>query len=269
MSLARLALRIVTARALKGATLAGTRVYDSAVEPIDLQVRDNREPFLVVLTDEHDRSVTGRDLRHGTDTCELVIEIAVAARVPVDVPDVGATTEVIIPHTDAGMELVIDLVGHQITDTLMSGASVWSRLWQKFVMRATRIGSRRGASSEGGVRFAARQIVITTDLMADPVRGQALPGPWAELIAAMEADAELAGLAIVIRHAIEGDALLTDEAMVASLFAISAGTVNAMSLTPIRDLAGDAVDLVEVVVDQEDTAPDLVLTEAAADEQGV
>lgn len=269
MSLARLALRIVTARALKGATLAEGRVFDSAIEPVDVQTATHRLPFCTVYTDEHDRTITGRDLRMGNDNCELVIEIAVAARVPVDVLDGGVPTEVVIPPTDAGMEVVLDLVGHQITEALMSGATVWSRLWQEFAMRATRVMSRRGASSEGGVRFAARQIVINTDMLADPVRGQALPGPWARLIAAMEADPELAGMAIVIRHAIEGDGPLTEEAMVSSLYAIAAETVTAMGLTPVRDLAGVKVDLTEVVVDQEDTAPDLVLTEAAADEQGV
>ena len=39
MSLGRLVMRIAAARALRGATLAGLRVYDSAIAPIDTALR--------------------------------------------------------------------------------------------------------------------------------------------------------------------------------------------------------------------------------------
>lgn len=264
MSLSRLALRIITARALAGTTLAGSRVFDSAVEPIDLHVQTQRQPFLTVMTDDHDRQVSGRDLRHGTDSCELVIEVAVATTVKAGT---GGAEEVVVPHTDAGMEVVLDLIGHQITETLMGGQSAWAKLWRDFAMRTTRITSRRGASAENGVRFAARQIIITVDLMADPIRGEAMPAPWQWLLTAMEDDPEMVDLAALVRYAIEGDAALTPEALAASTYGINEATVAAVGETPVRDDAGAPVTVDQITIDQEG-APDWTLTEGAADEAG-
>lgn len=251
MSLARLALRIAATKALTGQTLAGARVRDSAVEGIDLQVQTERQPFVVIYTDDHTRVTTGKDLRHGDDDCELVIEVAVAARVPVAIPgeeEGGEATEVVVPHTDAGMELMLDLIGHQAIEALSGGASVWAAIWRDFVLRVRRIVSRRGAGTENGVRFAARQIVMTVDLLADPVRGEAMNGPWVRLLAAMEADSDLADIGAVIRYAIEGDAPLTAEAVAASRQGLSPATVDAIGIAPVRDEDGNAVDLTEIEV---------------------
>lgn len=264
MSLSRFALRVATAQALKGATLAGAKVFDSAIDPIDVQARAAREPFIVVLTDEHSRTPSGgRDMRHGTDACELVIEVAVATKATAQ----DGTEEVIIPHTDAGMEFTLDLTCHQIGEALMGGTGAWSKLWRKFAFTVTQIVARRGASAETGVRFAARQIVVSCNILSDPVRGEPMPAAWTELLAAMDADAELAGLSGVVRFAIEGDVLMTPEALVASTFGIAESAVDAMGLTPIRDLAGEPV-LVEEVITDNTPPPDWSLTEAAADDAG-
>ena len=95
MSLARLAMRIAAARALRGATLAETRVYDSAIAPIDQTIAEERQPILIVITDDHEMEVTGRDLFHGSVSCDLVIEAAIAARVEF----AGEESVVTIPHT--------------------------------------------------------------------------------------------------------------------------------------------------------------------------
>ena len=78
MSLARLAMRIAAARALRGSTLAEGRVYDSAILPIDETIAAERQPILIVTTDDHELEVTGRDLFHGNVSCDLVIEAAIA-----------------------------------------------------------------------------------------------------------------------------------------------------------------------------------------------
>ena len=81
MSLTRLVMRLAAARALKDRTLAGARVFDSAVDPIDQTIAAQRLPLLVLTTDEHELDVTGRDLGSGTHRCDLVIELAIASRV--------------------------------------------------------------------------------------------------------------------------------------------------------------------------------------------
>ena len=166
MSLSRLAMRVAAARALKGATLAEARVFDSAVDPIDQTIAETRQPILIVTTDDHEVEVTGRDLGHGNISCDLVIEAAIASRVELNTPDGdGGEVTIAIPHTDEGMELALDVMEHQVMAALTRERSDWSRVWMKLVPRVSRRLSRRGASVEKGVRFAARQIVLTCDLI--------------------------------------------------------------------------------------------------------
>ena len=124
MSLARLAMRVAAARAIRGATLAEDRVYDSAIDPIDHAVLETRQPFVVVSTEDHDVTVTGRDLFYGAHECKLMIETAVASRVEIDGED-GLT----IPHTDEGMEIVLDILEHQIIASLTRERTAWSRVF--------------------------------------------------------------------------------------------------------------------------------------------
>ena len=111
MSLSRLAMRIAAARALKGATFAEARVFDSAIDPIDQTIAEARAPVLIVTTDDHEIDTVGRDLMHGDTRCELVIEAAIASRV-----EVSRDVSLSIPHTDEGMEIVLDLIETTVAD---------------------------------------------------------------------------------------------------------------------------------------------------------
>ena len=207
MSLTRLAMRLAAARALRDRTLAGARVFDSAVDPIDQTIAEQRQPLLVLTTDEHALEVSGRDLGSGTHRCDLVIELAIASRVEVPAEDgQGGQITIAIPHTDEGMELTLDLMEHQVVSALTRDDGAWSRAWMMLVPRITRQVSRRGASSENGVRFAARQLVLTCDLIDAPAPGAALPadGAWSKVLTLMEADAAMADIASLIRAEIEG-----------------------------------------------------------------
>jgi hypothetical protein len=212
MSLTRLAMRLAAARALLDRTLAGGRVFDSAVDPIDQTIAETRQPLIVITTDEHELETIGRDLSSGTHRCELVIEIAIASRVEVPASDgEGGQITIAIPHTDEGMELTLDIMEHQVATVLNRDDNPWSRAWMKLVPRITRSLSRRGASAENGVRFAARQIVLSCDLVDTPVAGAAIApnSAWGELLALMDEDPALAGIASLLRAEIEGD--LADE----------------------------------------------------------
>jgi hypothetical protein len=243
MSLPRLAMRIATAHALRGATLAGNRVHDSAIAPIDQTIAEERQPILIVTTDDHEMEVTGRDLFHGTVSCDLVIEAAIAARIEL----AGEESMITIPHTDEGMELALDLMEHQVMAALTRGRSEWSRVWMKLVPRISRRLSRRGASVEKGVRFAARQIVLTCDLVDVPADGAAiLDGTaWADLLGVMEANTDLAPIAQVLRSQIEGDTLV-DWRRAAAMLGIHLQIADAIGLGPVFDLSQDPQILEEV-----------------------
>lgn len=253
MSLARLAMRLAAARALKGATLAGDRVFDSAIDPIDQTIAETRQPVLIVYTDDQEAQITGRDLMHSSVSCELVIEAAIAARVEVPMPDgEGGETSIVIPHTDEGMELVLDIIEHQAVAALTRERSDWSRVWMKLVPKITKRLSRRGASSEKGVRFAARQITITCDLIEAPTDGGPVPagGTWADLLAVMGADPQLGPIADMLRAEIEGDTL-ADWRRAANMLGIELETADAIGLGPVLDLTDDPELLQAVVIRDE------------------
>ena len=236
MSLARLAMRVAAARALRGATLAEERVHDSAVAPIDQTIAEERLPILIVTTDDHEMEVTGRALFHGNVSCDLVIEAAIAARVEV----AGEESVITIPHTDEGMELALDLMEHQVMAALTRERSDWSRVWMKLVPRISRRLSRRGASVEKGVRFAARQFVLTCDLIEVPTDGTAIAAgtAWADLLSMMEDDADLAPIARMLRSEIEGQPL-ADWRRAANMLGIHLETANAIGLGPVLDISDD------------------------------
>ena len=245
MSLARLAMRVVAARALRDATLAEGRVHDSAIAPIDQTIAEERQPVLIITTDDHEMEVTGRDLFHGNVSCDLVIEAAIASRVEV----VGEESVITIPHTDEGMELALDLMEHQVMAALIRGRTPWSRVWMKLVPRISRRLSRRGASVEKGVRFAARQIVLTCDLIEAPTDGAAIAAgtAWADLLSVMEEDTDLAPIARMLRAEIEGTPL-ADWRRAANMLGILLETADAVGLGPVLDLADDPQIIEEVEI---------------------
>ncbi len=262
MSLARLAMRIAAARALKGATLAEDRVFDSAIDPIDQTIAETRKPVLIVSTEDQEADITGRDLTHARVACELVIEVAIAARVEITMPDgEGGETSIVIPHTDEGMELVLDVMEHQIMAALTRERSTWSKVWMLLVPRVSRRNSRRGASSEKGVRFAARQITLTCDLIEAPTDGGPIPagGTWAEVFAAMQTDPQLAWIGEMLRAEIEGEPL-ADWRRAANMLGIHLKTADALGIGPVLDLDADP-EMSESAVVRTTGRPDTIIEE--------
>jgi len=268
MSLTRLVMRLACVQALKGQTLAGTRVFDSAVAPLDLVVEEHRQPLIVVTTDEHEADITGRDLLRGAQTCDLVIEIAIAATASMPSSnEPGEAITIEIPHTDEGMELTLDMLEHQCVAALIRDNTPWATIWMNLVPRVTRRLSRRGASSDHGLRFAARQIVLTCDLVDTPARTADLSdsSAWGLALAAMDADANLARIANMLRAEIDGGGLADWQIIAQSLGLTDVGVRN-IGLEPALDENGDPVQLDVVLIDEDDAIT--TIDAAFADEQG-
>ena len=197
MSISRTAVRVAAARAVTNRTLAGSRVSDSAIEPIDITITETRLPLITVLTDDDQTDGIGRETWQGRRELDLIFEIAVAT----EVKD-GAFT---IPETDFGLEWALDIIEHQIERALFDEGTAWSSIFMALVPRIHSKASRRGASAERGVRFAARQIVYKVDPIAAPLPGDAIDPalPYGRLLAAMEQDADLAEYGVFLRGIIE------------------------------------------------------------------
>jgi hypothetical protein len=110
----------------------------------------------------------------------------------------------------------------------------------KLVPRISRRLSRRGASVEKGVRFAARQIVLTCDLIEAPTDGAAISAgtAWADLLSVMAEDADLAPIAAILRSEIEGMPL-ADWRRAANMLGIHLESADAIGLGPVLDLSED------------------------------
>jgi len=199
MSLSRLALRIVTIAALRGRTLAGDAVRDSAFPALDCGAQEESHLILAVYTDDGNASPRNGDLLSGQAVLSLVIESAVA----ICVPSQGTW---VIPATDAEKETTLDLLDRQIRRALMDPDTPWSRLWRGLVAEVTAVAIRPSAREENGQRPASRQLEIQVTTLADPRPGHTATGVWADLLAELEADASLAPVAPLLRAEIEGEA---------------------------------------------------------------
>jgi len=268
MSLTALAVRICAIQALRGATLAGTRVKDSALTPLDLTDHADAAPVITVATDEGALDARGRDLLNSDRTLELIVELACAASVTVPLDDgEGTEQHVVIPHTDGGLEAVLDIMGRQVDRAFLAG-NEWSDLLRTFIDGFERVTLRRGAGSEKGVRFAAHQIVYSCKVMAEPPFAPVEPGSvWDRFLAALRGlGADTAGLADLIQAEIEAPDLVSWRKVETDLGlrdrgAIQIGIGPAIENPPLDEEPGP----LETVVIQSEGASSVVVDEDMLD----
>lgn len=197
MSLVAYAIRTTLWRALLGKTYAQDRVYDSEVAPIDEVVQDRPEPFIIVATDDETAEVSGHNYIGADRDLDVVIEIALAT-------ELRRGSGPNIPHTDEGLEMALNYMARQVMRVLQADTDPWADLFRTFSLTTKKMTARRGASVEKGVRFAARQIILTVTPLHEPEFGVAPSGAWADLIAAMRDDEILADFADGLAEEIAG-----------------------------------------------------------------
>ena len=242
--IASLAARICAQRAISGATLAGGRVHDSEIRPIDEALRDEPQPFIVLATEDENATITGLDVTGGDRRLDLYVEIGVGSMVRIEQDDVEAVT---IPHTDAGLELSINLISRQVIAALFVGGGAWGDLFRTIVPEVQRIYTRRGAGSENGVRFAARQIVIECKPIFEPTFGIEPDAgtPWARFIALMQADAELSPIAEAVHAALVGSPI-PDWRAIGTMIGLSEAAQRGIGIGPLSDEPEEPAQLEEV-----------------------
>jgi hypothetical protein len=206
-----MALRLAFVRVLRGRTLAGGAVYDSAIDPIDHMVGEGKsEPFIVVSSEDESTETTGRDVTSGSRKIDIVVEIAMAVAVKGEGPrdsEHSVPSAISIPSTDAGLEISIGLISREVHRMVFETRSGWGKLIQTIVVNTPIIKSRRGVGNKEGARFAARMIVFTLEVLDDPCFGDDPKGKdtvWGDYIALLEADDELSAMAPLIRSTIIG-----------------------------------------------------------------
>lgn len=196
--LARIALRVATIEALKGKTFVDNNVLDSEMGALgvaaDGSIRTDQDaPFVSVYVD--DSKIEDRlNLRalHRSGPTELTIETGITAAMTETDQETGESMVVGIgtPATDRALEFFLDCVGRQIVSALTDPRDAWAEVWRGLSTSILKIERKRTSDAAAtGTRTAAHQLVITLDLLPDPVFGEpiASTSTWAKFLAQMEA----------------------------------------------------------------------------------
>lgn len=186
MSLAAYAIRTCLWRALYEHTSAGKLVFDSSINPLEELLKGTPAPVIVISTEDENsgaEGITGFSFTSADRELTLIIEIAIGTAMK-------DRAGYLIEQTDDGLEQNINYLVRQVQRVMQVDMGDWSDLFRSFVCNVKRFQSRRGTGGEG-VKFAARQIQIVCEPLAEPDFGVTPYGEWLRLVNAMKADAEM------------------------------------------------------------------------------
>ena len=163
MSLTRTALRLVVLEAIKGATIADNRVFDSRMDDLAPDAFTGDElPTAILLTDKDEGSSLseqngGPPFMRET---ELSIELGMTQRVR-NVSEEGAAPEefLIYPDTDARLEAALDTFEFQIVRHLQYADTDLCILFRRF-WRIMKYDCHRQVMDEVGVKVACRVLTL-------------------------------------------------------------------------------------------------------------
>lgn len=169
MSLVRAALRILVVEALKGATLAGGRVFDSLLGDLspDQFHTGDEAPTLVVLTDKDEGEANsaqnggppfGREM-------ELSIEMGMTQRVR----SASEGDVLIYPNTNARLEAALDTFEFQVMRHLQYSSNPLCVLFRRFY-RITKYDCHRQVFDETGTLVACRLLTLVCYASDDKIK---------------------------------------------------------------------------------------------------
>lgn len=198
MSLDRTALRLAACMALTNGfappypTIAGPRVYDSRIDPIQGATADDLVPIVIVATEHHEAenlSQTSGGPPFG-NAVDLVLELSIGM-----IDKEGGL--VLSIETEPELEAMLDRFEQQVKWALLRDpVSPWTG-WvhgnaHSVATRVTAWRSDVFRERDGSARLSARQIAIKVDLradadlvIADAAGDPAIPAPLGPLLAAV------------------------------------------------------------------------------------
>lgn len=175
MTMVRTALRLCVAEALRGATIAGERVYDS--RPGDFSpdsMPEDALPTIIVLTDKDEGEALseqngGPPFRRMVD---VVFELALIQRITIETLDedgnvTGSEFDVMTPDTDKRHEAALDLLEFQVKQCLSSDPVNPLSIIFRRLARVKKYDCHRQITDEAGVKIAARLLTWSCDITDD------------------------------------------------------------------------------------------------------
>lgn len=242
MSLSVAALQLCVVQALDGRVQA--KVLDSSVDPRDLE--NDPLPVIIVYSSDGRRRVQGMEffdpILHAVD---LVLDLGVAHKTTRTFENGGMQEVVEFQATDASYDALLQTMDYECAKVLFTENGTWPELFRRFVHRFSKEAETtwaRGALAEGGRQAFLRQ-TYRFEVVSDPIPGAEPSDLWRDLLAAMDADAELAELSKYWRSLITSPGLPSWRALQGEL-GLNGATMTAMGDGPISGEVGAGGDLI-------------------------
>ncbi|MBN9308725.1 MAG: hypothetical protein J0I99_00725 [Devosia sp.] len=232
MSLNRLVLRTAGVTALNNfgvgpfPTLAGPHIYDSKIEPVDSVDKDVAYPMCVIYTDYDRNAVAHRELtepRSLTITFELLIGI-------LSRDDQTPNYTLNMPVTDSELEASLDIFEFQIFEALRADNAA-ANVFRTICYGPKQITSRRGATTEGGTKIAARQVTYEADCLPEP-SAPTVPSWMAPFLDQLEASDGFDGIGEQLQALYAGGAAVTEMDRIARTLGWSRDTYERLGYPP-------------------------------------
>ena len=159
MNLDRLVVRLAAVSALNNflqppfPTLAGDKIFDSRIEAVEDFKTKVMFPIAVVYTDYDKNHWAHQSLNNEDRLLTATFEILIAQIS--EIPDEGGFL-VERPNTDSELETSLDIFEMQIAEALRADNPA-ADCWRHLMYHYNEVTSRRGATTEGGQKLAARQ----------------------------------------------------------------------------------------------------------------
>ncbi|MFC2252491.1 hypothetical protein ACETRX_22840 [Labrys portucalensis] len=233
MSIVALCLRLCAVQALKGKTLAGPNIADSSIAAIDELAGERKSgAFAVVYTDEAQWQLQGfgNALSSGQRKLDLTLDMGIAEKVEVE--DEGSVYT--LGETDGSREAAIDILASDILRVLQADPSPFAEAFRLLAGTVIDVHVRRGAGSDKGVRFAAREICLSLNAADEPMPVPEITGHWRNIIDLIGAVSGLEPVAASIEQRLTASADLPDWKREQALLGLTNEAADAIGLAPVQ-----------------------------------
>lgn len=256
MSIVRQLVAVSMVQAMRGVTLAGDNVCDSAVTAIDGMMETRDKPVLLVSIEQVDQERKDEPgLFCRSSIAKIFVQAAVWSQVRIEDGE-HAGEFIAIGETDAAREATLNILDRQWRSALADPRNPWADMFRRLAPVIMSVRDQRMVDPESKARLAARFTEITVEVVHEPAFGAGISDDIEAGLALLEATPDYAHLGPIWRK------LLTTEpvewrAMQARIFA-SDVVMGALGLS-----GGDPPDLSETATIAVDGRPEI---EVSADE---
>lgn len=237
MSLVSFGLRLVASRLLRGQTWAGSRIYNSPVDPVAEWQQGaeagQAQPCIAIYSGKRVPVVVGKATQGKSATIDLVFNIFVPPTVIIASPETDEAPAITLETSNTGGAMVIDLIERQIEAAFRFGPATWREIWDIMVVEVQGLESRPLLYEiDKTVQIPCVEVTYSLKTIPDPDFGVPLLPAWTKLKAAMLADADYAASAPLLDQLISAPSGLLDWQLVQAAFGLSLPAVDALGMSP-------------------------------------